>query len=82
MQTVFRLLPLPFVGRSMSVQTLRSIPITETSSLLRSGPPLWVASVLSGYGPLVRLASHVPHEGPGHSLAMFMPEAPLTLSWS
>ena len=56
MLTVFRLLhfrnlPPPLSGWAINFnvigQTLRSIPITETSSLLRSGPPLWDTLVLS-----------------------------------
>ena len=77
-------------------QPLRSIPITEASSLLRAVPPLCSASVLSSSWDLhldfslsIRTTgSHVPHESQNHVHATFMPDAarainrhPPNLSW-
>jgi hypothetical protein len=76
---------------------LRSIPITETSSLLRGDPPLRSASVLSfswvlhlNFSLTIRATgSHVPHKSPDQIHATFMPDAtqsvnrlPLGSSWS
>ncbi len=78
-------------------QPLRSISITETSSLLRVGPPLCPASVLSCLWDLhlhfslsIRTTgSHVPYKSLTQSHAISMPEAaqavnrfPLNLSRS
>jgi len=78
------------------MQPLRSIPITETSSLLQAAPSLCLASVLSlSWGlhlsfslDIEATGSHVPHRGLSQSHATFMPDAaqtvsrfPLDLSW-
>ena len=79
------------------IQPLRSIPITETSTLLRVGPPLCPASVLSpswvlhlGFSLIIgTTGSRVPHNSPDQVRATFMPDAIqavsrslLDLSWS
>ena len=79
------------------MQPLRSISITETSSLLRVAPPLCFASVLSFLWDLhlnfslniETTGSHVPHKSLTQSHAIFTPEAaqavsrfPLNLSWT
>jgi len=78
-------------------QPLRSISITETSTLLRVGPPLCSALVLSRLWDLhLRFslnigttASHVPYKSQNQGHAIFMPDAaqtvsrlPLDLSWN
>ena len=77
-------------------QPLRSIPITGTSTLLRVGPPLCPASVLSplwglhlGFSLNIRATgSHVPHRSQDQVPATSMSDAtqavnrfPLDLSW-
>jgi hypothetical protein len=65
------------------MQPLRSIPITETSSLLQVAPPLCFASVLSfSWGLHLNFSlniettgSHVPHKSLTQSHATFTPEA-------
>jgi hypothetical protein len=65
------------------MQPLRSIPITETSSLLRVAPPLCFASVLSFSWDLhlnfslniETTGSHVPCKSLTQSHAIFTPEA-------
>ena len=79
------------------MQPLRSISITETSSLLRVAPPLCFASVLSFLWDLhlnfsltiEATGSHVPHKSLTQIHAIFTPEAaqavsrfPLNLSWT
>src|ERR1035437_1942916 len=79
------------------IQPLRSIPITGTSILLRVGPPLCPASVLSFLWvfhlnfslSIGTTGSHVPHESLVQVRATFMPDVdqavnrfPLDLSWS
>ena len=62
---------------------LRSISITETSSLLQNDPPLCLASVLSFSWDLhlnfslniEATDSHVPHKSLTQSHAIFTPEA-------
>ena len=64
------------------IQPLRSIPITETSTLLRVGPPLCPASVLSpswvrhlGFSLIIgTTGSHVPHMSLIQVRATFMPD--------
>ena len=78
------------------MQPLRSISITETSSLLRVSPPLCLASVLSllwdlhlSFSLIIETTgSHVPHKSLNQGPATFMPGAaqavnrfPLNLSW-
>jgi len=78
------------------MQSLRSITITVTSSLLQTAPPLCLASVLSfSQGLYLNFSlnieatgSHVPHKSLNQSHATFMPDAtqavsrfPLGLSW-
>ena len=78
-------------------QPLRSISITETSTLLRVGPPLCSALVLSRLWDLHlcfslnigTTASHVPYKSQNQGHAIFMPDAaqtvsrlPLDLSWN
>nr|WP_320193116.1 hypothetical protein [uncultured Desulfobacter sp.] len=71
-------------------QPLCSIPITETSTLLRAVPPLYAASVLAplwfchlgsslGIGVV---GSHVPHKSLYHVHAAFMPATTWTVSRS
>jgi hypothetical protein len=65
------------------MQPLRSISITETSSLLRVAPPLCFVSVLSfSWGLHLNFSlniettgSHVPHKSLTQSHAIFTPEA-------
>src|SRR4030042_1690259 len=79
------------------IQPLPSISITETSTLLRVGPPLCPASVLSplwglhsGFSLTIgTTGSHVPHKSLDQVRATFMPDAtqavnrfPLDSSWS
>src|SRR4030042_3324088 len=79
------------------IQPPRSIPITETSTLLRVGPPPCSASVLSlswvlhlSFSLIIgTTGSHVPHKSLDQVHATFMPDAaqavnrfPLDSSWS
>jgi hypothetical protein len=79
------------------IQPLRSISITETSTLLRVGPPLCSASVLSlswvlhlSFSLIIgTTGSHVLHKSLVQVHATFMPDAvqavnrfPLDFSWS
>ena len=79
------------------IQPLRSISITETSTLIRVGPPLCPASVLSlswvlhlSFSLIIgTTGSHVPHKSLIQVRATFMPDAaqavnrfPPDLSWS
>src|SRR4030042_2727725 len=65
------------------IQPLRSISITETSTLLRVGPPLCPASVLSpswvlhlGFSLTIETTgSRVPHKSLVQVHATFMPDA-------
>ena len=65
------------------IHPLRSIPITGTSTLLRVGPPLCPASVLSpswvlhlNFSLIIgTTGSHVPHKSLDQVRATFMPDA-------
>ena len=69
-------------------QPLRSISITETSSLLRVGPPPCLASVLSSLWGLhldfslhiETTGSHVPHNSLNQTHAAFMPSTTQAVS--
>jgi len=72
---------------SWMIHPLRSISITETSSLLQGDPPLRSASVLSfswvlhlNFSLTIRATgSHVPHVSLNQGHATFMPDATWTV---